>query len=52
MQVAPQRAGEGKANRAGNVSGLVAFIFWVCVSVCQCMIVIEDVYMGDVRHVG
>lgn len=50
MQAAPQRAGEGKANRAGNVSSLVAFIFWVCVSVCRCMI--EDVYMGDVRHVG
>ncbi len=51
MQAAPQRAGEGKANRAGNVSSLVAFIC-VCVSVCRCMIVIEDVYMGDVRHVG
>lgn len=48
MQAAPQRAGEGKA----NVSLLVAFILWVCVSVCQCMIVIEYVYMGDVRYVG
>lgn len=52
MQAAPQRAGEGKANRAGNVSSLVAFIFCVCVSVCRCMIVIEDIYMGDVSHVG
>lgn len=35
------------------MSSLVAIIFWVCVAVCinvcQCIIVIEDVYMGDVR---
>lgn len=31
------------------MSCLAAFIIFVCINVCQGLIVIEDVYMGDFR---